>query len=346
MKILYGIQGTGNGHLSRAIAIIPELRKHGEVDILISGIQSDIDLPFEVKFKLHGLSFIFGKQGGIDFLATYRKNYIRRFIQEIRQLDVATYDLVITDFEPITAWACFTKGKPCFGLSNQYAVLAENAPRPKNPFAFGRFILNCYAPVTWKFGFHFQRYNEQVQTPIIRPEIRQLEVSDAGHYTVYLPAYEDHRIVEFLKNYPHISWQVFSKHNESAFEDDNVMVQPIRHQAFLRSMASASGVLCAAGFATASEAMYLGKKLLVVPQKSQYEQECNAKALGEMGVPVIKSLSQRYMEIMEHWLLAGEPAEVHYPDNTNEIVSRIIQLGRSIYPAEPQFVSLEQAILN
>ena len=50
MKILYAIQGTGNGHLSRARDIIPILQKKGEVDILISGIQSDVDLPY----PLHG----------------------------------------------------------------------------------------------------------------------------------------------------------------------------------------------------------------------------------------------------------------------------------------------------
>ena len=59
MKILYAVQGTGNGHLCRAIDIIPHLREFGEVDVLVSGIQADIELPFEVKYRYHGLSFIF-----------------------------------------------------------------------------------------------------------------------------------------------------------------------------------------------------------------------------------------------------------------------------------------------
>ena len=37
MKILYAIQGTGNGHLSRAIDVIPALKKIGQVDVLVSG---------------------------------------------------------------------------------------------------------------------------------------------------------------------------------------------------------------------------------------------------------------------------------------------------------------------
>jgi predicted glycosyltransferase len=40
MKVLYAIQGTGNGHLSRAEDIVPQLRKRCQVDILVSGTQS------------------------------------------------------------------------------------------------------------------------------------------------------------------------------------------------------------------------------------------------------------------------------------------------------------------
>ncbi|HXU28204.1 MAG TPA: glycosyl transferase, partial [Bacteroidia bacterium] len=73
MKILYAIQGTGNGHLSRAMEIIPAFMKRGDVDILLSGIQVDLTLPFPVKYRLNGLSFIFGKSGGVDFFRTYAK---------------------------------------------------------------------------------------------------------------------------------------------------------------------------------------------------------------------------------------------------------------------------------
>ena len=73
MKILYAIQGTGNGHLSRARDIIPVLQQKGELDILVSGIQADVDLPYPVKYRFKGLSFIFGKNGGIDLNATYHQ---------------------------------------------------------------------------------------------------------------------------------------------------------------------------------------------------------------------------------------------------------------------------------
>lgn len=109
MKILYAIQGTGNGHLSRARDIIPILQKEHEVDILISGTQADLELPFQIKYKYFGLSFVFGKKGGIDLIQTYKRSNLKAFFSEINGLPVQNYDLVINDFEPISAWAWLSK---------------------------------------------------------------------------------------------------------------------------------------------------------------------------------------------------------------------------------------------
>ena len=62
MKILYAIQGTGNGHISRARDFIPALQQFADVDILISGTQVDVSLPQEIKYKFKGAGFVFGKK--------------------------------------------------------------------------------------------------------------------------------------------------------------------------------------------------------------------------------------------------------------------------------------------
>lgn len=58
---------------------------------------------------------------------------------------------------------------------------------------------------------------------------------------------------------------------------------PIQGEKFLKSISSAKGVFCNAGFGTASEALFLKKKLLVVPMKKQLEQFYNAAMLKSMG---------------------------------------------------------------
>lgn len=37
MKIFYAIQGTGNGHISRAMELLPYFEKYGSVDVFLSG---------------------------------------------------------------------------------------------------------------------------------------------------------------------------------------------------------------------------------------------------------------------------------------------------------------------
>ncbi len=324
MKILYAVQGTGNGHITRAIEIIPYLKQKGEVDILVSGIQSDIELPFEVKYRFKGMSFIFGKKGGVDFWKTFVKLNSIKLIKEIKKLDLKPYDLIISDFEPISCWAAIKAKKECIGLSNQVATLHPLAPKPKKNDIIGKLVLQNYAPTTYNYGFHFKRLDGTIFTPIIRKQVRELTPSNEGHYTVYLPSYDDSQILKWLKKMPAINWQVFSKNSKKDIQIKNIRITPINTDLFLKSMASAEGVLCNAGFGTASEALFLKKKLMVIPMKKQLEQAYNAQMLQEMGVAVIKKLNADTIPKIRKWLNDDTIVAVDYPDNTEEIVSLIV----------------------
>lgn len=325
MKILYAIQGTGNGHLSRAMDIIPCLQKHGQVDILVSGIQGDIKLSFPIKYQLRGMSFIFGKKGGVNLWKTLAKAHLRKFIKDYSSLPVEEYNLVISDFEPVSAWACYFKNKACVALSHQAAVLNENYAIPDSVDRIGKLILEQYAPASFKYGFHFSGDNENIYTPVIRQQVRQHQITDEGHYTVYLPSYDDKLLIKRLSVFPDIKWQVFSKHNYRKTVYRNITIQPVNNEKFTASMASSSGVLCGAGFETPAEALFLKKKLLVIPMKNQYEQHLNAAALKDLGVPVIKSLKPKHEEALNNWLTSGFTIPVNYPDITQEIINGIVK---------------------
>src|SRR6476469_6181986 len=119
MNILFAIQGTGNGHISRAKEIIPLLQQYGNLDILVSGTQADIDLPQKLAYKFHGFSYIFGKKGGVNHLQSLKRMKLRQFWKDMQSIPLDKYDLIINDFEPLTAWACKIKGKNSVSLSNQ-----------------------------------------------------------------------------------------------------------------------------------------------------------------------------------------------------------------------------------
>jgi uncharacterized protein (TIGR00661 family) len=325
MKILYAIQGTGNGHITRAIEIIPHLQKHGELDILVSGIQSDIELPFKVKYRFNGLSFVFGKQGGVDIWNTYWKMKSFKLMKEIKSLPIAKYDLIISDFEPVSCWAALKAGKTCIGLSNQVATLHPMAPIPKKTDLIGKLVLSHYAPVTYEYGYHFKALDQHIYTPVIRKEVRALVTTNQGHYTVYLPSYSDEKIIKNLKKFEAIKWEVFSKHSKKKYTEKNISIMPIEKDKFLESLASSEGVLCNAGFGTASEALFLNKKLLVIPMKNQYEQHCNVAMLNSMGVPSMKKLNKKNRDAITNWLANSDTLKVDYPDNAAEIVETIVR---------------------
>ncbi len=323
MKVLYAIQGTGNGHLSRANDIIPLLQKHSKVDILISGNQSDVKIPFKIKYNLTGLSFKVGQSGKINMWASFKNINFLLFRKEVQALPVNNYDLIINDFEPVSAWAAKLNNVPCVALSHQAAVINNKAPKPLIPNILGYFILKFYAPANQKYGFHFKMYNKNIFTPVIRNQVRKQPITDKGNITVYLPSYADEYVIKVLSELHHIKWEVFSKYTKTSYSFNNIIVAPINNSNFIKSMAASHGVLCGAGFETPAEALFMGKKLMVIPLKSQYEQACNAVALKDMGIPVLKDLSNKQQSKIENWISSKKHVQVDFPNNTEKIINQL-----------------------
>jgi uncharacterized protein (TIGR00661 family) len=326
MKILYAIQGTGNGHISRAIELIPLLQKKCETDILISSCPVDAKLPFDVKYRLHGLGFVFGKKGGIDYRKTYEKAEIKKLIKEIKTFPAKDYNFIINDFEPVSSWASYLNKVPCVALSHQASLINKNVPKPRYKDQLGAFFIKNYAPASFYFGLHFCSYSKIIYTPIIRKEIREAVITEGDHFTVYLPAYDDKSIIKVLEKIPDTKWHVFSRFTEDTRVLGNITINPLGFDAFNKSLISCRGILCGAGFETPAEAMFLGKKLMVVPMKSQFEQQFNAAALKTLGVPVINKFSSVKLRDLCEWIASDLRIEITYPDITERIINRIFEM--------------------
>ena len=121
-----------------------------------------------------------------------------------------------------------------------------------------------------------------------------------------------------------IKWRIFSKHANSSYQINNFSIKPIGSGQFEKSLAYCKGVICGAGFETPAEALYLEKKLLVVPMKGQYEQHYNAAALKNMGVTVIPEFTQVHLKTLRSWMLSKQCVEYDVPDKTQFIVDQII----------------------
>jgi len=310
MKILYAIQGTGNGHISRAREIVPLLQQYGELDLLVSGTEAEVSLAQPLKYRFHGFSFVFGTHGGVDNWATFKLMNLPRLLKDIKSLPLKQYDLIINDFEPVSAWEC--------------SFISPNTPRPVKR-SWAEWLLKYYSPTTDHIGFHFEHYDDFIHTPVIRSGIRNLKTSNEGHYTVYLPAYDDKLLACLLNKTPKVQWHIFSKREKTAYQQGNVQVFPVNNEAFNSSLAACEGLLTGGGFEGPAEALFLKKKVLMIPMKGQYEQQCNALAASKLGVPVINEIDDQFVYHINNWISSENKITVNFPDETAQIIDDMVK---------------------
>jgi uncharacterized protein (TIGR00661 family) len=323
MKILFGIQGTGNGHISRAREIVPLLQQYGEVDLVVSGTEAEVSLSQPLAHKFHGFSFVFGKNGGVDNWATFKIMNLRQLWKDMHSLPLNQYDLIINDFEPVSAWACRLQKVPSVSLSHQCSFVSAKTPRPKN-WDWAEWLFKYYSPTTYHIGFHFERYDDFIHTPVIRSDIRRMETSNLGHYSVYLPAYSDKTLLKNLGG-TDAEWHVFSKRTKTPYREGNVHVFPVNNDGFNNSLASSAGLLTGGGFEGPAEALFMGKKVMMIPMKGQYEQQCNALSASKLGVKVVSTINDSFPTHINNWLADPTRINVNFPDETAQIVDDMVK---------------------
>ena len=306
MKIFYAVQATGNGHISRANSILPLLQKYGDVDIFLSGNNSALKTSMPVAYRSKGISLQYDiKSGGIDVMKTIGGIHLRKLLNEARFLPVEKYDLVINDFECITSLACKFKGIPSVHFGHQASFMSKKVPRPTKKNLLGEWVLSNYATGTRSVGLHFKQYDDNIFSPVIKPSILNATPVNEGHITVYLGHYADHLVVKQLQRLKNFKFHLFSNQVENVMQEDNVKLLPLSQAMFDDSLINAHGVITGAGFETPAEALYLGKRLMVLPMHGQYEQACNAAALKEFNVAVVDTIDDYFPVYFNKWIFDG-----------------------------------------
>lgn len=294
MKIFYGVQGTGNGHLSRARAMAHELSKYPDisVDWLFSGRAREAYFDMELfgDFQCQtGLSF-HSEAGRIRPFKTASKARLIQLWKDIRTPDLSSYDFVISDYEPITARAARAQGVRSIGIGHQYAFCYPVPERGGNFFT--RTIMQKYAPVDLPVGLHWHHFGHPILPPII-----DLEESLAGqdatggdvmdNVLVYLPFEDQSSLLPLLRQFKEYQFYVYAP--DLGFSDEgNVHTRPPSRSGFQRDLVNSHWVICNAGFELISEALQLGKQILAKPLGGQMEQMSNAAALEQLGYAVIE----------------------------------------------------------
>lgn len=326
MRILYGVQGTGNGHITRARVMLPALQTAAcEVDFVFSGRAQNAYFDMEMfgdykAFK--GFSF-YVQQGTVNWFKTVSQASPIRFLSDLKELNVKDYDLVLTDFEPITAWAAKLQGVPSIGLAHQYALChhipgTENAPL----LAQG---LKSFAPAKHYLGVHWASYDAPIIPPLISMNHEQ-ETREEDFILVYLPFEESDQVIPWLKQIPQQRFILYHK-GGSTFDDKNILLKPLSREHFPKDLAACAGVICNTGFGLCSEAMVLGKKIYTKPLAKQVEQLSNSKILEDLNRAVI--FYDFKTAALEQWLRQANPPRAVFPAVADEVAAWLIQQNYS-----------------
>jgi predicted glycosyltransferase len=90
-------------------------------------------------------------------------------------------------------------------------------------------------------------------------------------------------------------------------------------------MINCHAIICGAGFETPAEALYLHKKMMVMPIKGQYEQRCNAAALEQLGISCFTQLDENFRNTFADWISNGKEIGLKYEYSTGEIISILMR---------------------
>ena len=322
MKILMGVQATGNGHITRARAMSAAFSTRGiDVDYVFSGRDPEqlFDMDMFGDYRcFNGLTFV-TEAGSVKPLATVKKNSLRQLYRDICAIDLSAYDLVITDFEPITAWAAKRQKKMSIAIGHQNAFDYAIPKKGSNPAV--QLFMNYFAPAKVRLGLHWHHFEQPILPPIADVKHDSAKTIK-NKIVVYLGFEQKEQVIEWLRPFTDYEFYIYADF-VCAEDQENLHLRPLSRDGFKEDLSTCNGVISNAGFELASEAIQLGKKILVKPLKGQMEQISNALALEKLSLGM--EMTHLDSVVLRRWLDHFDGKQVIYPDVVAAIADWIVQ---------------------
>lgn len=316
-KILFGVTGIGLGHTFRQLPIIEHYVDEG-AEVVIFAYDKSLDFykdRFAQAKNVHiipiAVPFFVGNNFGLDFDATrvseFNKNIDFLNINCEAWQQVANIlgkpDVVISDYDPVSAQYAYSLDVPLVTLDQQSKYLCGNFEKELGGFTYQDEIvrLHMFFPKTAaRIAVSFFNVDKRIDSkddvlifsPVLRssivnlirnPERKHLSVlvyiSSARDFPQSINEIENICIqINDVDFYIYLPKDMVRKSCLRAYR--NVQIHPHGDKEFEHLLESCQGIVSTAGHSLLSEAMYLGIPVYAIPV-APYEQFMNAKIIDD-----------------------------------------------------------------
>lgn len=318
MKIVYGCNGEGRGHAARTAALWPLLRVRHDITVWApesidsflhekcDGIQTRPIPGLHFAHNGHRILYLETLKKNLSIIGNRRK-IVTLLAREMRENGVQG---VISDYEPLTAMAAVKAGIPLINLNHPSVVLRTASLRGDAISA--KIVSSIMSPPAQK-NLICSFYDGDVG-PILREEVRNAVPSRGDYILVYLKASSAEAVKSTLK----------------AFSDTEFRFFPDPSRDFIDSLAGCRAIIAPAGHQLLSEALYLKKPVLAIPQEKQYEQRLNARMLKASGWGRGTDLSnlgkdlRKFLDELDRYPRKASPLYRFRTDDYTEVTANMI----------------------
>lgn len=303
MRILYGVVGEGMGHATRSKVVLTHLASKGhQVEIVVSGrAHAYLTRHFPKVHEIAGLRITY-KGNEVKRRATFR-NFLediavnRGWSENLHVLgevhEKFDPEVVVSDFESAAYLYGERYRKPVISIDNMQVLnrcdVADEIPKEeKINFTLAKTIVKAKLPgchhymITSFFFPPIRKERTSLFPPLLRDEILAAKAgaTTGDHVLVYQTSDSLKELVPTLRRMKEHRFHVYGlKVNE---DHGNVQLKDFSEKGFVDDLASARAVITGGGFSLMSEAVFLGKPILSVPIKKQFEQTLNAIYLEKL----------------------------------------------------------------
>jgi len=314
-KILWGVCGIAHGHIFRQLPLIEHFQK--TCDIVIYGYGNSYDyfakryanqshitvLPVAVPFWV-------GNAEGLDFEATAKHPANQMNFDAINSDTMAQTirvmgkpDLVISDYEPVSAQYAYAHNAPLVTLDQQSKYLVGNFPEPLNGQTYRDEVMRLrmlFPKAAERLACSFFNVAAHGHTledvticpPVLGDAIMRIQrAPETGRpkLLVYLSSQQPFNqsmdeVRAVCAAVPQADFHIFAK-GLPLTSSENISTYPHGDDAFFDVLAKCNGIVSTAGHSLASEAMHLGIPVYAVPLPL-YEQQMNAHVIAQNGFGV------------------------------------------------------------